>query len=200
MQSRLFHVSVGILLAFAVLFIGGLYFFAYHSMSVPQAIVTPSARDPHTTLPPSTTVLGTTTITPVEAFSLDKLYSLINAYRREKKLSILKAHPLLEKSAHNKLMDMFERQYWTHLDPQGRPSWYLFETAGYSYAHAGETISTGNTTPWQVFSAWKESATHEAELLDARYEHMGAAVDCETYKSGGVASCVVVLHLGKPLL
>ncbi len=199
MQSRLFHLSVGILVGLGMLCVSGLYFFAYRTDPVTSITKTEPGSVPDThPHSPQPTVLGTSTTS--QTFSLDKLYSLINAYRREKKVSILKAHPLLEKSAHDKLMDMFERQYWTHLDPQGRPSWYLLETAGYSYAHAGENISTGYTTPWQVFAAWKESPTHEAELLDARYEHMGAAVDCDTYKTGGVTSCVIVLHLGKPLL
>lgn len=142
-------------------------------------------------------VLGSTTHSD---FTSDKLYSLINAYRREKNLGLLRAHVSLEQTAALKLADMQQRKYWTHSDPQGRESWYLFEQVGYRYAQAGENLSFGYNTAWQVFTAWQESPEHNTELLNPTYEHMGVAIDCQNYQENNMKSCAVVLHLGRQLL
>lgn len=155
----------------------------------------PAQNSPIATTAPK--VLGTAT---AQDFTTDKLYSLINAYRREKNIGLLKAHVLLEQSASLKLADMQNRKYWTHLDPQGRSSWYLFEQVGYRYERAGENLSFGHNSAWQVFTAWQESPEHNKELLDPTYEQMGVAIDCTHYTEGGKSSCAVVLHLGRQLL
>jgi len=206
MELRIFYGVILVLLITTGIVVGGLYLFA-HPLTEPAArydsvaVATPAPVPAATLIPTPTSmpVLGSSTEI-VEPFSIDKLYSLINAYRREKKLSILKMHPLLEKSARDKLTDMLEEQYWTHEDPQGRPSWYLLETAGYHYERAGENISTGLNSPWQVFTAWRESELHDKELIEPAYEHMGIAVDCSSYQTAGKNACVVVLHLGRQLL
>ncbi len=198
MEHKLFYTMLAVLGSFTLVVVTTLYLFAHPLWNTPGATTELSVTPDSQTLASSPEVLGATT--QVESFSLDKLYSLINAYRREKKLNILKAHPLLEKSAQEKLSDMQARKYWSHLDPQGRASWYFFDSVGYHYEHAGETISTGNMTPWKVFAAWTESPTHNAELVNPLYEHMGAAVDCSSYVTAGIESCVVVLHLGKQAL
>ncbi len=210
MELKIFYGVILVMLITTGIVVGGLYLFAhpltepaarYDSVAVAVAVATPIPAPTATLIPIATTlpVLGSSTET-IEPFSTDKLYSLINAYRRENKLSILKIHPLLEKSARDKLTDMLEEQYWTHEDPQGRPSWYLLETAGYHYERAGENISTSLNSPWQVFTAWRESQLHDKELIEPAYEHMGIAVDCTSYQTAGKNACVVVLHLGRQLL
>jgi len=154
-----------------------------------------AAEQSHTTSP-SPQVLGSSTD---QDFTTDKLYSLINAYRRERNLGLLRAHVLLEQSASLKLADMNNRKYWTHLDPQGRSSWYLFEQVGYTYERAGENLSFGHNSAWKVFTAWQASTDHNTELLDPTYEHMGIAIDCRNYTEGSTTSCAVVLHLGSQL-
>ena len=170
---------------------------AVSEASVPTSFL-PTATTQPAQVSTSAAVLGVTATEP--DFTSDKLYSLINAYRRDQKLGILRAHVSLEQSAAAKLSDMQERKYWRHTDPQGRNSWYLFEQMGYRYAAAGENLSFGSTTAWQVFSAWQASPEHNAELLNPAYEDMGLAVDCTHYSTPHQESCAVVLHLGRLLL
>lgn len=158
-----------------------------------------SSPPPASTPTPSPGKLAITQ-TSTTQFSNDKLYSLINGYRREKKLSPLKAHVLLEQSATAKLRDMQNNKYWAHRDPQGRESWYFLEENGYHFEKAGENLSFGNNTEWKIFDEWSKSPEHNAQLLTPEYEHMGLAADCNSYQTGGLHSCVVVLHLGKQLL
>lgn len=146
----------------------------------------------------SAAVLGIET--DASTFDRDKLYSLINGYRRTNKLSTLKAHTLLEQTAADKLYDMKLNNYWSHRDTQGREPWYLFEKNGYHYEKAGENLSFGYTTEWRVFEEWTKSPEHNAQLLQPNYEHMGLGVDCTSFKTGSETTCIVVLHLGKQLL
>lgn len=146
---------------------------------------------------PKSKVLGNSTEITI---SYDKLYSLINGYRRENRLSALKVHRALEQSAASKLSDMQQNHYWTHKDTQGRESWYLFEQIGYHFEKAGENLSFGYTTEWKVFEEWKASPVHNAQMLEPEYEHMGLAADCSSYAQGSKKTCIVVLHLGKQKL
>jgi uncharacterized protein YkwD len=132
--------------------------------------------------------------------SYDKLYALINGYRREHKLPTLAAHRALEQSAALKLLDMQHNQYWTHIDKEGRESWYLLEQVGYHFEKAGENLSFGYTTEWSIFTEWQKSPEHNAQMLKPEYEHMGLAADCHTYAQASKKTCIVVLHFGKQKL
>lgn len=129
-------------------------------------------------------------------FETEKLYSLINSYRKEKKLSPLQINQSLETSAKRKVSDMIENNYFKHEDSNGIESWYMFKTAGYEFKTAGENLSSGANSPWKVFDAWKNSDLHNAQLLNETYFDMGINADCESYKIAKRPSCVVVLHLG----
>lgn len=161
-----------------------------------EPLVLKTAATPTLTPKPATPSATTTN----GDFEVSKLYALINGYRRDNKLPPLKIHTLLEQTAHLKLQDMQAQSYWTHKDPKGRESWYMFEQVGYHFEHAGENLSTGYNSPWQVFDHWKQSPEHNAQMLQADYEHMGLAADCTSYSLSKRTSCVVVLHLGKQLL
>lgn len=125
-----------------------------------------------------------------QQFDIQVLYRLINAYRIENKLTKLKIQPALELSAKNKVIDMIENNYFGHEDKKNTPSWYLLHQAGYEYSIAGENLSSGHETPWQVFEAWLESEQHREQLLIGGYSDMGAGVECQKQ------TCIIVLHLG----
>ena len=129
-------------------------------------------------------------------FGKQKLYYLINSYRRENKLTPLNINDSLEISAKRKVEDMIENNYFRHEDKNNIESWYLFKTAGYEFKTAGENLSSGINTPWQVFDAWMNSEIHNKQLLNKTYLDMGISVDCESYKIARTPSCIVVLHLG----
>lgn len=133
--------------------------------------------------------------TTASVFDTSALYTLINAHRKEQALAPLSPHPLLEKSANLKALDMVEHGYFSHEDVQNRESWYLFEEAGYTFSEAGENLAFNLNTPYQVLNEWIKSEKHNAELLGARYEHMGLASQC-IEGVNAVSNCVVVLHLG----
>jgi uncharacterized protein YkwD len=134
----------------------------------------------------------------IEDFSFDteKLYRLISEYRKEQDLHKLFINKTLEESAHRKLSDMIEKKYFRHADINQYESWYLFNASGYDYEFAGENLSSGYNTPWQVFDAWRKSDVHNEQLLKPEYLDMGLAINCETYEVRNKPACIVVLHLG----
>jgi len=127
----------------------------------------------------------------------DKIYGLINGYRRENFLSPLSAHAALEQSARLKLDDMIKKKYWRHGDANNYPPWQFFSQAGYQYAQAGENLAFGATSAWQTFTNWQNSQTHNQQLLEAAYEDMGIAIECDYYQAYAGETCLVVLHLAK---
>ena len=74
------------------------------------------------------------------------------------------------------------------------------EQLGYHFEKAGENLSFGYVTEWKVFDEWTKSPAHNTQLLDPEYEHMGLAVDCESYAQNTKNTCIVVLHLGRKKL
>lgn len=162
-----------------------------------QRAVMPEETQTPTPIPTPTppAVLGDSTTPDQDEFA-ERLYALINGFRREQQLSPLNVKRALEVSARAKLYDMQQRNYWTHQDPAGNPPWQFFTTAGYDYLYAGENIATNHNSPWAVFSQWEQSSTHRSEMLKPEYADMGLGIDCQ-YQMGTSSSCVVVLHLGK---
>ncbi|GIK83663.1 MAG: hypothetical protein BroJett025_02850 [Patescibacteria group bacterium] len=171
--------------------------------NIPQTNETPPLKNP---TPDSIQILGVEEAnTQIAAESKEKkpisfetqaLYRLINSYRTENDLNKLFVDRTLEDSANRKLSDMITKEYFRHADSNNNESWYLFQAAGYQYKFAGENLSFGNNTPWQVFEAWQKSPEHNAQLLKSEYLDMGLAVNCDAYKVGTTHSCIVVLHIG----
>lgn len=195
-ELKIFLIMMGFFVVTGVVAVGSLFILGSSknvASSTPEVAIIP----PEPSIAPA--ILGANKENTVP-FSLDKLYSLINGYRRENKLTTLSTHPLLERSAAGKLFDMKENKYWTHRDPQGREPWYLLEENGYHFEKAGENLSFGYTTEWRVFEEWLKSPEHKAQLDSTEYEHMGLAVDCSSYANGLQETCIVVLHLGRQLL
>lgn len=129
-------------------------------------------------------------------FDTNIIYGLISSYRKENGLNKLFINKLLENSAQKKLTDMIEKDYFRHADINNNESWYLFNAVGYQYKLAGENLSSGYNTPWQVFSAWQNSNLHNQQLLKSEYLDMGLAANCEVYEIKNKPACIVVLHLG----
>lgn len=161
---------------------------------------TDTIQQPISPLPETVTILGKTKTqekrTEVSSLDLQILYGLINSYRVESNLTKLSISPLLQDSATRKTRDMIENNYFDHSDANKNESWYLFQAAGYQYTFAGENLSVGNNTPWQVFEAWQKSPIHNEQLLKPEYLDMGLSANCTEHTIGKTASCLVVLHLG----
>lgn len=130
-----------------------------------------------------------------------ELYRFINTWRQENKLSPLKTDIRLEQSAQEKISIMQAAGKFDHVDNYNNPNWEIIQKAGYNYALAGENLAFNAASAWQTLTGWRESASHSAQLLNAKYQDMGLALDCTNSASASETNqprCIVVLHLAKP--
>ena len=133
-------------------------------------------------------ILGT------RAFSAGEIVKLTNEKRVEYGLTPLVASARLSRAAEAKASDMFTNDYWAHNSPSGRTPWSFIASAGYRYLFAGENLARDFTDPGSVVSAWMNSPTHRANLLDKNFREIGVAA--QSGKLSGREGTLVVQMLG----
>lgn len=108
--------------------------------------------------------------------SVDKVLSLVNKERIQNGLNPVKFDPLLSQAASQKAADMFAKNYWSHYSPSGTTPWDFLNQVGYPYLYAGENLARDFATSDQVVTAWMNSSTHRANILNGKYQEIGLAV------------------------
>lgn len=76
-------------------------------------------------------------------------------------------------NAHAK--DMYERQYFDHISPEGTSPIQRAQRAGYTGSYIGENIAKGYSSAGAAMDAWKKSESHCKAMMDKLYTEMGAA-------------------------
>lgn len=102
----------------------------------------------------------------------------------------------LTTSAQLKANDMVDKNYWSHVAPDGTQPWHWFEQAGYAYTIAGENLAYGFNTGAEVTTAWMNSEAHKANIM-GDYADIGFGIASSGQYQDG-AYTVVVAHYGKP--
>jgi hypothetical protein len=95
-----------------------------------------------------------------------------------------------------KATDMFAKDYWAHVSPDGTTPWVWIRKAGYNYLYAGENLARGFDTSASVVNAWMNSPEHRANLLSSNYTDIGFAVQSGTLT--GTETTLVVQEFGSP--
>jgi len=113
-------------------------------------------------------------------------------------LPALAENSKLDKSAAAKVADLFAKQYFEHVSPNGKGPSDIATDAGYQYAIIGENLAEGDFADDQaVLDAWMNSPGHRANILNGRYREMGAAAAKGMYKGNEV--WMAVQEFGLPL-
>lgn len=102
----------------------------------------------------------------------------INDYRRDRGLKPLKISTKLCKSAQLMAQDMADNPdliNHQHTDSQGRSPSERAAIYGYTDG-VGENLAAGYETAKKVYMAWKDSADHNANMIDQDYEVIGIAL------------------------
>jgi hypothetical protein len=126
--------------------------------------------------------------------SQDALLNATNQKRQEAGLPPLSLNGNLSQAAAGKASDMFTKDYWAHVSPDGTNPWAFIKGAGYNYIYAGENLARGFTTPTDVINAWMASPSHRENMLSSKYNDVGFAI--ETGKLSGEDTVLVVEMLG----
>lgn len=126
----------------------------------------------------------------------DEIVAFTNQQRTRQGLSELTTNQQLTQAAHAKAKDMFDKQYWAHVSPQGKQPWAFISEADYSYQVAGENLARDFQHSNEVVSAWMDSPTHRANVLHQRYTQIGVAVVEGNLE--GIETTLVVQMFGTP--
>jgi len=81
--------------------------------------------------------------------------------------------PILRCSARLQSLDMFERNFFDHTNPDGKDPFERMDAAGFRGSAAGENIAVGQTSPQQVMQSWMDSDGHCSNVMRASYSMLG---------------------------
>lgn len=126
-----------------------------------------------------------------------KIIELTNRARVANGLATLSENPKLSQAARSKAQDMLKNDYFAHTSPSGKDPWYWMKKEGYEYKAAGENLAINFTNAKEQQSAWMDSKTHRANILNGQYQEIGVAV--VEGKIDGQNSIVTVQMFGTPL-
>ncbi len=109
----------------------------------------------------------------------------------------LKYNAALNAAAQTKLKDMFAKQYFEHVSPDGVDPGKLAGQSGYLYLMVGENLALGNFKDDQALvQAWMDSPGHRANILEPKYVEIGIAVGQGMYQ--GHRTWIAVQEFGRP--
>lgn len=128
--------------------------------------------------------------------STTDVISQTNAERAKGGLAPLQYNEKLAQAATAKANDMFSKQYWAHVSPEGVEPWAWITSAGYNYTAAGENLARDFDATPDMMAAWMASPTHAANIMNARYEEIGVAVVNGNLE--GIDTTLVVQMFGRP--
>lgn len=108
---------------------------------------------------------------------------LINEYRASLGLGQLKISDMLSESGDRHSSDMAKYGFFNHYTQRsdwfaaGTSPWDRMAASGYSYnTRLGENIAAGQTTAAEVFQAWKNSPTHNENMVDPNFKVIGVSL------------------------
>ena len=122
--------------------------------------------------------------------------SLTNKDRATNNLHALTVNDTLMRAAKLKAEDMASKGYFAHTSPEGLTPWHWFTQAGYKFIYAGENLAINYDESESVQSAWLDSPTHRANIMNENFTEMGVAVAHGSYN--GMPTTFVVEMFGMP--
>jgi len=99
-------------------------------------------------------------------------------------------------SAQEKAADMANQKYFGHTSPEPYGLSDFLALAGYNYQTAGENLAMGFSSAEEIFSAWLQSPSHAANLLDPEFREFGVSMRPGFY--GDLSTVYVAQHFGSP--
>ena len=106
-----------------------------------------------------------------------KLLALVNSKRAEAGVMPLTAVAPLVQLAHERSSDMAQRNYFSHVSPEGRTFLDILHEQNIGFGFAGETIAYNNAAPDRTvqlaMDTFMNSPSHTAVLLDPQFDYAG---------------------------
>lgn len=125
--------------------------------------------------------------------NVSDLFTLTNQQRANNGQPGLHLNSKLNQAAAAKASDMFKKDYWAHVSPDGVQPWAFITAAGYHYVYAGENLAKDFDTSSGVVAGWMASGEHKANILNVHYHDVGFAVE-NGVLVGGETTLVVAFY------
>jgi uncharacterized protein YkwD len=126
------------------------------------------------------------------------IFDWTNRERAQNNLPMFEKNTVLDAIASEKMQDLFLRQYFAHQSPNGMGAGDLAKDAGYDYVNIGENLALGDfESDEALVRAWMDSIGHRANMLGARYTHIGVAVARSMFE--GRTTWIAVQIFARPL-
>lgn len=133
---------------------------------------------------------------PMHALDIRELLSATNDARIHAGLAPLRLDQRLSAAASARASDMEQKQYFSHVSPEGVEPWYWLKRNDYSFVYAGENLAINYESADSILAAWLESPEHRNNLLNPVYRDIGIGVS--EFSSGGVKYRMIVELYGTP--
>lgn len=115
--------------------------------------------------------------TSASGITVDSVLRAVNNERSTRNISTLRTDSRLSAAANYKSGDMIARSYFAHVDPDGHYIWDKIVASGYTpYTILGENLAVDFSDTEGLMSAWIDSPTHRANILNASFKDQGAGV------------------------
>jgi uncharacterized protein YkwD len=135
---------------------------------------------------------------PKPKISIDGIIYYTNLEREKVGLKPLVKNTNLNRSASEKVDDMFNKQYFEHVSPDKKTVADLVNAIGYKYQIVGENLALGIfDNDKDLVRAWMNSPLHKENILNPKYTEIGVAVGISDYKKQ--KQWMAVQHFAKPM-
>ncbi len=127
-----------------------------------------------------------------------EIIKITNEYRQQEGLSPLEENQKLNEAALKRVKDMFEKQYFAHVAPDGSDVTLTLSIVGYEYAASGENLALGYFKDSKdLVDAWMASPGHRANILKQNFTEIGVAHEVGIFE--GRKQLIAVQVFAKPL-
>ncbi len=139
----------------------------------PTTPIEPETEAPTTPVMPETPSKPDTETAPVQPESsfAAQVIDLVNIERAREGLKPLTYDAAIEDAALVRAKEI--QTSFSHTRPNGTSFATAMKEAGVNYRRAGENIAWGQKTPEEVVSAWMNSPSHRANIMNANYGRIG---------------------------
>lgn len=118
---------------------------------------------------------------------------LMNAYRAAEGLPPLRVDDRLALAAADRMRDMEEAEYWSHVSPDGRQPFVWISARDYRFQYAAENLAVGFETARLLVASWMESPGHRANIMSPNLEDCGIAIIEGSTRGPATGRSIVVL-------
>lgn len=123
--------------------------------------------------------------------TVDNILQAVNSQRSQRNLTTLNTDGRLSSAAQSKADDMQARHYFAHVDPDGNYIWPKIAAAGYTpYLELGENLAIEFYDTDSLMSAWMNSPTHRANILNDGFKDQGMGLNFGDSNAGQYHSVV----------